>query len=1126
MGSDGRVKIFDFGALTGFGYSPRVVGTPPGIAPEAFAGASLDQRTDLYSLGALAYWLLTGRHAYPARHIADLPACWAVTPRRPSSLVSDIPKELDALVLALLHADPLARPGSAAEVIERLNVLADLPPEDAVETERLAGAFLGNPRFTGRNAELALVDALLAQAQKGWGGAVCIQAMTGMGRSRLLDEIGVRAQLAGATVVRADAAAHRQPRGVMTALALRVLDVIAGPALKDVARYASTLTALGSDVEARLGVVKRPASTAAEKDAPASDVEAGRADEKGTAEVAGAAEIDGAPPTSLDQWLGEISRTKTLLIEVDNVEFADADSLAMLIALARLARERPLVLVVTERVNSAGQTEMGLRMLESHATPIELGGLSPPDMLAFARSLFGDAPNVERLAIWLAERTAGSPLHAIEICRQLARQQVIRFQGGLWTLPMERPDTELPAALGSAFTSRIASLSDGARALAECLSLHREPPTLELCRRLAGPGADRDILDTLDELAVADILYADREGYRFSSTALCEALLAGMDAERLERNHRRLGEELAARAGVDAPILRIEAGWHLIQGGDGHRGAEMIAAVTHDAVTTRTLMANGFRAGQPLEAALKVYRRERRTPHERMPLLAALAQAGYYEGRSWGERYGDEALDLLEELSGLRTARVLRRVLGRFLAIVIGVFVAFVRFHLTPRGERKYPFSVVLLQLFSVATTLTAVASLTLDPERASCVAASLEPFAVLPERLTPVGIYQFCRGLSLISGDYVAEAYELFGTLIQRLGDPRYYPTMPADARKLYLAGAHFARGSCAMFRVDGGSTLETADALDALGIKLYSMIASQLRVLYYTLRGELALAAPYHEQIEQHAAHVGSAWQVETWAILALVLLYSGPLRDVVGATRALHRLDLLTRTVPELRRSRRFAKDSLMFARGETLILTGVAEAYYAEGAPRSHRGWGARQALLAQAYNELGHHVQAKAVCERAVSHMTDADRDFVMLFLLVDRELAIADAALGRVDQALARLDGLLARFAPYDHPLALGLLHEARGQIAWRAGDKDAYERSLSEVERRFRPTGTPALVEKCERLAGLARRGDGSSGNLGAPDPETMPSMVAAHDTLGRTQTESVKALNAQLPAVPRQMS
>ena len=52
-------------------------------------------------------------------------------------------------------------------------------------------------------------------------------------------------------------------------------------------------------------------------------------------------------------------------------------------------------------------------------------------------------------------------------------------------------------------------------------------------------------------------------------------------------------------------------------------------------------------------------------------------------------------------------ANKLRSVLT-LLGVVIGVFVAFARFHLVPRGERPYPFRIVLVQLFSVTTTLTA----------------------------------------------------------------------------------------------------------------------------------------------------------------------------------------------------------------------------------------------------------------------------------------------------------------------------------------------------------------------------------------------------------------------------------
>src|SRR5262249_458138 len=154
---------------------------------------------------------------------------------------------------------------------------------------------------------------------------------------------------------------------------------------------------------------------------------------------------------------------------------------------------------------------------------------------------------------------------------------------------------------------------------------------------------------------------------------LRDALLSGMGELGLELNNRRLGEAFAKLAAPHDPALMIEAGWHLIRGGDEVRGADLIAAVTHDAVTIRLLNANLHYTGAAPEAALQVYRRHRRSPYERMPLLAALAQAGYYEDRVWGERYGDEALDVLEDISGLRTARRLRPFFGRRLSLVFGV---------------------------------------------------------------------------------------------------------------------------------------------------------------------------------------------------------------------------------------------------------------------------------------------------------------------------------------------------------------------------------------------------------------------------------------------------------------------
>jgi hypothetical protein len=124
--------------------------------------------------------------------------------------------------------------------------------------------------------------------------------------------------------------------------------------------------------------------------------------------------------------------------------------------------------------------------------------------------------------------------------------------------------------------------------------------------------------------------------------------------------------------------------------------------------------------------------------------------------------------------------RWLRRYLGNALALILGLTSAFVRFKLTPRVLRPYSFWELLLQLFSTVTTLAGTAALSLDAMRAERVADVLEPFAFLPQRLTPVGIYQFCKGLSEIARENEVEAYGKFQTLLLRFSDSKYYVSFP----------------------------------------------------------------------------------------------------------------------------------------------------------------------------------------------------------------------------------------------------------------------------------------------------------------------------------------------------------
>ncbi len=1063
MTDDGHVKLLDFGALMSFGTTSLVVGTPPAVPPEAMAEAPLDQRTDLYALGALAYWLLTRTHAYPARRVQDLPELWKQPPVSPSTCVPGIPRELDQLILALLSADPLARPASAAEVIARLRVIGDLPLEQATEADQLAQSFFSSPGFTGRAEALEQLGQQTRAAIEGRGAAVRVEAAAGMGRTRLLEEIGVRAQLAGAAVVRIDASMHRQMLGAIRALVARVLDGFPDLTRDHVGAFRPALAALGREIEARL---PQRGPTSSPHRSPES-----------RPEVAG----------TIEQWFVALSDEKPLILLVDNVEYADTTSLGILAGLAAVAKRHPLLLVVTERTRREGEVPLGLATLRSHASSLVLSAFRPSEMLELVRSVFGDAPNVERFSEWLHGRAAGSPMHAIELTRHLVAKHVVQYAGGVWTLPVDRPDTELPAGLEDALLLRIQSLGAEARALAECLSLQDQEPTRELCRLLVGGEDERRALALLDELAFHDVLHADRDGYRFSSTAIREALFSGMSAAVRAQNHRRLGEVFAELAGEDDAILRVEAGFHLIRGGDELRGADLIASITHDASAARARIANLHHLGAPLEAALQVYRRHRRSIYERMPILSALAHAGYYEDRVWGERYGDEALDVLEYVSGVRRAQRLRPLLGKWLSLIVGLLFAFLRFQLVPRRERPYPFGNVLVGLFGTVTALTGAASLSLDVERARRVADALEPFSILPDRLTPAGIYQFCRALEDIGQEHEARAYAMFDTLLARFQNPRYYPTLPMDARSLYVDAAHFARGAFAIFRADGRAALESATALEASDNKLYAMIGSQLRFLYYMNRGEFARAAPYREKVELYAAQVGSAWQVETWEAPALILVHA-TLSDILGSTRVAKRLDVMSETMPSLRLYAQLANAALRFVNNDAVLeARQSALATLDTHAPRSFIGWAAVCGYVARGTNQLGETEmetnagdgtkwfrEAKGICERAWAHVVEEDREYVSIFLGLDLELARADAALGDVTAGLSRIDGLLERFRDIDHPLVHGLLHETRARIALASGDVDSYRASCAEVDRWFRPTGTPALIAKCERLAAL----------------------------------------------------
>jgi serine/threonine-protein kinase len=121
------LKVLDFGLVRASvgdeASDPEVAGTPAFMAPEvALRSREVDERADVYGLGCVAYWLLTGERVFPgatAREVLEHHV--STTPEPPSSRSeSPIPAALEELVMSCLAKDPKARPESAWGVAERL----------------------------------------------------------------------------------------------------------------------------------------------------------------------------------------------------------------------------------------------------------------------------------------------------------------------------------------------------------------------------------------------------------------------------------------------------------------------------------------------------------------------------------------------------------------------------------------------------------------------------------------------------------------------------------------------------------------------------------------------------------------------------------------------------------------------------------------------------------------------------------------------------------------------------------------------------------------------------------------------------------------------------------------------
>src|SRR5712671_515976 len=219
-----RTLLVDLG-LAGTEGAAR--GTLEYAAPEVLQGTAPDAASDLYSLGVTLHELLSGTNPFAAFSPAD-----AIRARFANPPPLRANAGLQAVVGKLLACEPRSRYANADEVIEALAAATGLRLE--IEGEGLAPDRIPLGLLHGREAELARLEGAARYAAEGSGAQILLVGPPGSGRTRLLQESRLRAELAG----------------------LRALQLEQGQGISTLCRWLGDMLGLAPAYEASVGAAR------------------------------------------------------------------------------------------------------------------------------------------------------------------------------------------------------------------------------------------------------------------------------------------------------------------------------------------------------------------------------------------------------------------------------------------------------------------------------------------------------------------------------------------------------------------------------------------------------------------------------------------------------------------------------------------------------------------------------------------------------------------------------------------------------------------------------------------------------------------------------------------------------
>jgi DNA-binding winged helix-turn-helix (wHTH) protein len=238
--------------------------------------------------------------------------------------------------------------------------------------------------------------------------------------------------------------------------------------------------------------------------------------------------------------LREAAEQKPVVILIDDLQWADAESMRLMRFVApELANSRVLILA-TQREEANAQQSTELVWLARHAERIELARLTADDVASYLADVTGTNDLPKSLALAVHRATAGNPLFVQEIVRALLAD------GGHDGLRSIDPaQVKPPQAARDVLRSQLDALGAETRTLLSQASILGESFELSLLAKVAGTDPDR-LLGLLELATKHDFTLAETpDRYRFSHGLLRSLLYEETQAEERVNVHRRAAELLS-----------------------------------------------------------------------------------------------------------------------------------------------------------------------------------------------------------------------------------------------------------------------------------------------------------------------------------------------------------------------------------------------------------------------------------------------------------------------------------------------------------------------------------------------------------------------------------------------------